>query len=161
MRAMSPAQRKICGCENCIVTKMLHHSLIQYRRQLSTFSKNQSNQSTTRSINEDNNDFENYQQSIINNNKLMILKVREIIPIITCGFIGDKGVPLYQCSSGNCPSSPKYHPHILESAPRSNFPLIHFITNQKHTKCKIHGILAQSTKPCQHCESQSQECNSF
>ena len=109
-----------------------------------------------RSINANNNDFENYQQSIINNEKLMISKVREIIPAITCGLIGDKGVPLYQCSSGNCPSCPKYHPHVLESAPRSNSPLIHFITNQKHTKRKIHGTLAQNGKMCQHCESQSQ-----
>ena len=78
---------------------------------------------------------------------------------ITCGLVGDKGVPLYQCSSGNCPSCPKYHPHVLESTPRSNFTLIHFITNEKHTKYKIHGILAQNTKTCQHCESQSQECD--
>ena len=69
---------------------MFHHSLIQYRCRLSTFFKNQSNQIMTRSINEDNNYFENYQQSIINNDKLMISKVREIIPVITCGFIGDK-----------------------------------------------------------------------
>ena len=91
----------------------------------------------------------------------MISKVREIIPIIRCGFIGDKGIPLYQCSSGNCPSCPKYHPHVLESTPRSNFPLIHFITNKNHTKCKIHGTLAQNAKTCQHWESQSQEYNAF
>ena len=78
----------------------------------------------------------------------MISKVREIIPVITYGFIGDKGVPLYQCSSGNCPSYPKYYPNVLESTLRSNFPLIHLITNQKHTKCKMHGTLAQNAKIC-------------
>ena len=91
----------------------------------------------------------------------MISNVRKITPVITCGFVGDKDVPLYQCSSGNCPSFPKYHPHVLESTSHSNFPLIHFITNQKHTKCKIHGTLAQNAKICQHCESQSQNFNSF
>ena len=87
-------------------------SLIHYRRQLSNFLTNQSNQRMTRSINKDNNDFENYQQSIINNDKLMISKVRKVIPVITYGFIGDKDVPLYQRSSWNCLSCPKYYPHV-------------------------------------------------
>ena len=147
---MSPAQKQICGCENCIVTKMLHHSLIQYRRQLSTFLKNQSSQRMTRSINEDNNNFESYKQSIINNDKLMISKVREIITVITCGFVGDKYDPVYRYSSRNCPSCPKYHPYVLEYVHRSKFLLIRFITNQKHTKCKIHGTLDQNAKTCQH-----------
>ena len=77
----------------------------------------------------------------------------------TCGrYLGHDGqFPLLHWYNGT-PLSPM-NPHVLESTPLSNFPLIHFITNQKHTKCKIYGTLAQNAKTSQHCESQSQEYN--
>ena len=79
----------------------------------------------------------------------------------TCGwYLGHDGqFPLLHWYNGT-PLSPT-RPHVLESAPRSNFPLILFIKNQKHKKYEIHGTLAQNAKTCQHCELQSQAFISF
>ena len=150
LKPITFAQKQLCGCECCTVMKLLHTSLIKYRKKLSATHTDLSKTITRSRVNVVDT-FKDYNDFLNANDFLLSVDGRDILRTMTCPCSNGDGLIQWKCALNRCDSC--LHPIIppLELSSDVCMGKIKYGTYQFHSKCKIHGILSRNASFCQKC----------
>ena len=150
LRPITFSQKQLCGCETCTVMKLIHTSLVKFRKKLIQLNNPQS-RTVTRSSLSSADSFAKYCNYLNDNVLLVSNDISPIISSMTCPTLDDSGLFKWNCVMNRCNLCPDHRPPTLESAPDSSLDNINYCTYKIQSKCKLHGILSPNTSFCQKC----------
>ena len=151
LRAMTSAQKQMCGCECCTITKMLHMSLVKFRKN-EMLTKSSSRAVSTRSSSQDGISIPNYLSQLESNKTLTDYKPVNIINEMVCSTPDShSSLPCMICVLGRCTKCPPTTIPQAELSANKSLSKIIFGVYMYHTKCKKHGLLKDRSLSCPHC----------
>ena len=151
LRPITFSQKQLCGCETCTVMKLLHSSLVKYRKKLLQAYDSQP-RSVTRSRRSHTDPLATYCDSLKNQEFLLSNDISSIINNMTCTSVDNNGLLQWNCAMNRCNRCPDHQPPLSETIPNASFEKINFCTYEFHSKCKLHGLLPPNTSSCQKCQ---------
>ena len=150
LRPITFAQKQLCGCEVCTIMRMVHTSLIRFRKDCCRKHDSISS-TTTRSRRSNEHSFQRY-VSYLNNNPFMLSNdCRDTLNSMTCSKSNEHNNPKWNCIMGRCPSCSNPKIPMIEAEPDSILGSISYGTYKFQTKCKVHGNLEPHLNICNKC----------
>ena len=116
LRPITFSQKQLCGYECCTVMKMVHTSLIKYRRKVIRSSVPQSNGSTRRQNNVSHS-IEEHITFLKENSIVLSTDLHDIIKTMSCTVSEDNGLMKWNCAMGRCifyPNLQLPHPYGID-----------------------------------------------
>ena len=153
LRAMTCAQKQMCGCECCTISKMLHESLLKFRRNFMS-SYRPSLSSRTRSSKHSNQSSENYRSLLQQSDEVYLSRLNDIVPLMSCPIPENLSLPKLECVMGRCSNCPSLPIPAFEFSNENYLDPIHYGMYMYHTKCKKHGVLKDKSASCPECTTQ-------
>ena len=150
LRAMSFAQKQMCGCEMCTIMRMHHTSLLMYRKKVCHKNLSSNVVTTRRRLNTYSN-FDDYKSDIFCDNNHRYPNACDIMSTMMCATPPSGIIPKWGCIMGRCNSCPKPSIPVLELSSNSPLDRISFAEYRYHTKCKLHGLLKDKSNTCELC----------
>ena len=150
LKSMSFADKQLCGCSCCTITKMVHACLLKYRKrtlsQQTTLTRVRTRNNNSKSL-----DLEEYRMEILDTNSHKHPHPRDYLKTITCKNDSHNSLPKWKCVMGRCASCPSPVIPKLENFPDSPLGNITYGDYRYHLKCRIHGILKEGDLECKKC----------
>ena len=153
LRAISFAQKQICGCECCTITKMLHESLLKFRKKEINSNEVSTGVSTRRSRN-DIYSFHTYKDQLKSNIEFLVSKPTTIVSKLSCPTDPNLNIPKLECVMGRCPACPDVPIPEFEIRDNNSLSPISYGIYMYHTKCKKHGLLKDKSSTCPECSKE-------
>ena len=150
LRPITFAQKQLCGCECCTVMRMLHTSLIKYRKKIIQSSTSH-NKIATRSQNSISKSFDEYIISLKGNHLFTSNHPRDMINHMSCTVSDDDIMINWKCAMGRCIHCPQPEVPHMESLENSSLTNILYATYKYHSRCKLHGLVASGMMSCTKC----------
>ena len=151
LRPISFSQKQLCACECCTCMRMLHTSLLKFRK--TAIASDESSPSIqTRKRNDSFLRFEQYVSTVKNDEVMLNRHTREVINAMVCPFDEQTGLMHWKCAMGRCSSCPPPTIPRFEMDSNNILSPIVYGAYKFHTKCKLHGVLNQNTTTCVECE---------
>jgi hypothetical protein len=146
LRRMTNRHKMMCGCEICIVSRLLHLVLLAWRRrrlqELDAINKPRADK---------------YRAQILDAEHASLYPnhVDEIL-CVQCPKVNGTH-PHWKCVLGLCEKCPVYKVPDEEKATGDGAPSINFRVYQECTKCSVHGVQEQKAKKCPRCVQQEKD----
>ena len=151
LKSMTFADKQLCGCACCTITKMVHACLLKYRKKvLSLQSLSKSPMATRRSYNKIA-DLDEYKYALQHNNQLKVSHPREVLKTMTCQNVNHDTLPKWSCVMGRCQYCPTPFIPTFETSAETTLDNITYGDYTYHIKCRIHGILPKDDTVCKKC----------
>ena len=150
LRPITFSQKQLCGCETCTVMRLIHSSLVKFRKKVIQ-SHNPQSRTVTRSRTNSSDSIAKYCTFLKDNNSLLSNDISPIISSMTCPSEDDNGLFQWNCVMNRCDRCPAHQSPLLESAIDSSLDKINYCTYKFHSKCKLHGVLPPNASSCQKC----------
>ena len=150
LRAMTFAQKQICGCECCTIMRMYHASLLKYRKTILS-TQGSTSRRATRTKTHKNISLSEYELDVMENNEPKYPTPRDVISTMTCPNVSDLQLPKLKCVMGRCKECPRPSIPTLELTSNNEFAKISYGAYKYHFRCKIHGPLIGNKSDCAKC----------
>ena len=150
LRPITFSQKQLCACECCTIMKMIHSSLIKFRKKVIQSYIPQP-KIRTRSSNNDLHSFDEYTATLKANDHLLSNDPRDMFGTMSCNNASGDGLMKWKCAMGRCNSCPQTQFPTIETFDDSPLDNIIYASYKYHLKCKLHGILPPSSSSCSQC----------
>ena len=150
LRAITFAQKQICGCECCTIMRMHHESLLKYRKAILN-EQASSSRRATRNMSNKNVSFIEYQSEVMIGNDLKYASPRDMLPTMTCQSLSADNLPRWECVLSRCKDCPPPSIPKLELSSNNDLKKISYGAYKYHLKCKIHGPMLGNQNECEKC----------
>ena len=117
LRPITFSQKQLCGCESCTVMKMLHTSLVKYRKK--ALLPHSTSGRVTRSRHNVTDPITSYSQRLKANDIYLSYDVRQQLGYMTCTTSCDSGLFKWSCVLNRCSSCPELKLPSEEVTPNS------------------------------------------
>ena len=136
LRPITFSQKQLCGCETCTVMKLMHLSLVKFRKKLIQAYDLQP-RSVTRSRRSSTDSFATYCESLKNHEFLLSNDISSIINTMTCPSADVNGLFQWNCAMNRCNRCPHHQLPLLETVPNSSIEKINFCTYNNNNNSMI------------------------
>ena len=150
LRPITFSQKQLCGCECCTVMKMLHTSLVQYRKTAINTQRKETRLTRRRKNVMD--PMSMYSNTLKANDNFLSHDVREQFLSMTCPRTSDSALLKWKCVMNRCMSCPDITLPPEEISSNSGLNKISYATYNFQVKCKLHGLLSRNSSFCQKCK---------